>query len=291
MKSWLFDDQHRLRDGWKSLAFFVVAILVVGPILLALHALPVQARAYVPKVAVLALGVLAATWVCVRAEGNSLASVGLELDARFAGQLSVGLAGGISALLLVAGLVWLCGGFHLEESRDRALWNLFKGAAFALGLAVMEELIYRGYAFQRAIRGMGAGWAQVVFAVLFCASHPLDQGMSLPSTVLAMLNLFLLALVVGFCYLRTHSLAVPIGAHAAWNWAQQSLGFGVSGIDSQGWWSPVFRDKPDWLTGGAFGLEASAVGVVVLASVATLLALWDPPSAAIRRLRTSISSG
>ena len=267
LKFWFLDRQHRLRNGWRSVGFFLVVALIVGPLLAALHAVPAEGRAYVPKGAILALGVLAASWICVRLEGGSLAGIGLRLNAQFATQTFTGLSSAIAVVLLVAGLVWLLGGFRLETSPN-APSNLLKAAAFEVGLAVMEELIYRGYAFQRAIRGLGVPAAQLVFAILFCASHPLDGGMSLSSSLCGVGNLFLLALIAGACYLRTGSLAVPIGAHAGWNWAQQALGFGVSGINSHGAWSPVFLGEPDWLTGGAFGLEASAVTVVVLACVA-----------------------
>ncbi len=59
-----------------------------------------------------------------------------------------------------------------------------------------------------------------------------------------------------------------------WNWMQETLGFGVSGGTSKGWWTPVFHNQPEWLTGGAFGLEASAVGIVVLAATVIVLARW-----------------
>jgi membrane protease YdiL (CAAX protease family) len=159
----------------------------------------------------LALGVLAATWICVRLEGGCLADIRLSLNGQFAKQILIGLLSGIAVLVLAASLIWLCGGFRLEASPN-ALSNLSKAAAFEVCLAVMEELIYRGCAFQRAIRELGVPAAQVVLAILFCASHPLEHGMSLSSSLFAMGNLFLLALVAGACYIRTGSLAIPIGA-------------------------------------------------------------------------------
>lgn len=270
MKFSFLDGRGRLRNGWKSVGFFLVLALVVGPLLTALHAIPPHGRAYVPKSAILALGVLAATWLCVRLEGSTLAGIGLSLNAQFATQAFIGLLSGIAVLLLAASVVMLAGGFRLEPSPN-AFSNVSKAAAFEVGLAIMEELIYRGYAFQRAIRGLGVPAAQVVFAILFCASHPLDDGMTVSSSLCAIGNLFLLSVIAGACYLRTRSLAIPMGAHAAWNWAQQALGFDVSGIHSHGAWSPVFDGAPDWLTGGAFGLEASAVTLVVLASLAGAL--------------------
>ena len=92
--------------------------------------------------------------------------------------------------------------------------------------------------------------------------------------VWATINIGLAAILLGFCYLRTQSLALPIGVHLGWNWMQGSvLGFGVSGTtDFPGIWAPVLHDRPTWLTGGAFGLEASLICTLVCS--AAIFALW-----------------
>jgi len=59
-----------------------------------------------------------------------------------------------------------------------------------------------------------------------------------------------------------------------WNWSQQTLGFGVSGIGSHGWWTPVFHSAPEWLTGGTFGLEASACCTVVMGVALLCVTQW-----------------
>ncbi len=65
---------------------------------------------------------------------------------------------------------------------------------------------------------------------------------------------------------------MPIGIHFAANFVQGGvLGFGVSGNDEQGLLTPTLSG-PDWLTGGAFGLEASVPGL--LGVIAITLWLW-----------------
>ena len=56
-----------------------------------------------------------------------------------------------------------------------------------------------------------------------------------------------------------------MGIHLGWNWAQGNLlGFGVSGTEAGPTvLKPVF-DGPEWLTGGAFGLEASLPCLLVI---------------------------
>jgi hypothetical protein len=92
----------------------------------------------------------------------------------------------------------------------------------------------------------------------------------------ATINIGLASILLGFCYLRTRSLALPIGVHLGWNWAQGSLlGFGVSGTtDTKGLWTPIFHGKPEWLTGGAFGLEASLPCTLVCLGLIFLLWRW-----------------
>ncbi len=91
----------------------------------------------------------------------------------------------------------------------------------------------------------------------------------------ASLDIAIAAVLLGLCYLRTRSLAMPIGLHLGWNWTQGSLlGFGVSGLPSHGWWMPVVHCRPHWLTGGSFGLEASLPCAIVGAAACLVLARW-----------------
>jgi hypothetical protein len=101
-----------------------------------------------------------------------------------------------------------------------------------------------------------------------------NPGMHGATKAWATVNIALAALLLGFCYLRTRSLALPIGVHLGWNWAQGSLlGFGVSGTtDIKGAWTPIFHGRPDWLTGGTFGLEASVICTLVCG--VAVVALW-----------------
>jgi hypothetical protein len=92
----------------------------------------------------------------------------------------------------------------------------------------------------------------------------------------ATLDIFLGAIVLGLAYLRTSSLALPIGIHLGWNWMQgHVLGFGVSGTTRhQGFFRPQFVDDPTWFSGGAFGLEASAFAVLVDVALLVALLVW-----------------
>ena len=75
-------------------------------------------------------------------------------------------------------------------------------------------------------------------------------------------------IMLGAVYVATRSLWWTFGVHAAWNFTQSGL-FGIADSGHQG--QGLLRTElagPAWLTGGAFGIEASVVSVVLCAVVA-----------------------
>jgi membrane protease YdiL (CAAX protease family) len=135
--------------------------------------------------------------------------------------------------------------------------------------AVHEELLFRGYAFQKLHR-WNRGVALVVVALVFAALHLGNNAV----TWLGVGNIFLGGLLLGIAWERYRRLWFPIGLHLAWNLASGPiLGHEVSGYDSM---ATVFVERghgPWWLTGGDFGIEGSiwmtvveliAIGVLVM---------------------------
>jgi hypothetical protein len=73
-------------------------------------------------------------------------------------------------------------------------------------------------------------------------------------------------------FMCTRRLWFPWGIHWGWNFLQDGV-FGMpnSGITSlPSWIRPIIRG-PEWLTGGAFGIEASAVSVLLSVAVGIYL--------------------
>ena len=54
------------------------------------------------------------------------------------------------------------------------------------------------------------------------------------------------------------------------------FGFGVSGHDEPSIFQPKFILDADWLTGGAFGLEASLPGLIAITALLAWLWIWKP---------------
>ena len=278
MPPWLnrlvLNERGTLRSGWKVFGFFLMLMALgtcVGWVAKALHApRPGMALGVWINAAIAAVVSL----ICVRLEKRSFRDLGFRPGGRWLIELGAGTLFGILLILLTALLVKGFDGFHWVRTSDVGIRPLLVSALAFLGVAFFEEIVSRGFPFQRLVEGAGPWVGQLVFAVLFALMHWGNPGMQGATKAWATVNIALAALLLGFCYLRTRSLALPIGVHLGWNWAQGSLlGFGVSGTTvGRGAWTPIFHGKPEWLTGGTFGLEASVI-CTMLCGVA-ILALW-----------------
>lgn len=270
----LKNPQGEVRNGWKAggflLVFAALVVLVNVTTKLLLHIHHVDMLVNVTMATAIGLG---AGWICLAIEKKPLSAMGYKLNGRWAGELGLGVLGGAAIMLITALVAMGGGGFHWTKGAAD-----FHAIAWGLLLFIIvgfnEETLFRGYLFQRLVDGMGQWPAQILMALFFGLAHWGNPGMHGATLLWATLDISLAAVLLGFCWKRTGSLALPIGVHLGWNWAQGSLlGFGVSGTDAGGFFKPVFAaGKPEWLSGGAFGLEASLPDVIICALA--ILAIW-----------------
>jgi membrane protease YdiL (CAAX protease family) len=280
VKRVFLDSNERLRNGWWILIFIVLMLasrFVYTPVSRALQDLGTPLDWLEP----LRFGfLLAVTWICVRLRKERLSSIGFVLDARWARQLGAGALFGIASALLAVLMIWAAGGVRLEPDPARSLTALASGVYVFLFVALFEETLFRGFVFQRLVAGAGAWIALTVSGLVFATSHWGNPDMHGATLVWATVELFLGAVLLGLAYLRTRSLALPIGLHFGWNWALgHVLGFGVSGFEHAGWFRPLLLGRPEWMTGGRFGPEASIFAVVVDVLLIALLWKWKGPAA------------
>jgi membrane protease YdiL (CAAX protease family) len=138
-------------------------------------------------------------------------------------------------------------------------------AAVFVPAVVHEELLFRGYAFQRLWRWKPL-FAIVVVSILFAALHAANAGV----TPVGLLNVFLGGVLLSLAYAHGERLWLPIGLHLGWNlMSGPILGYEVSGYAPAASILGVEGSGPALLTGGAFGIEGSlwmtAVEVVAIA--------------------------
>lgn len=133
------------------------------------------------------------------------------------------------------------------------------------GVVLAEELLFRGFIFQRLISGFGEWPAQIFVALLFLLTHSANLSISGPTKIFAIINIFTASLLFGMAYIRTGSLIMPIAIHFSANVMQGSiLGFSVSGNEEVSILKPVVMSGNEFLTGGHFGIEASLFGLLTL---------------------------
>jgi len=198
-------------------------------------------------------------------------------DFAFGIGLGLVLMGAIFGVELAAG--WLSvTGVLANRQPDLPFWQLLVNGLFAyVFVGVAEELFTRGYLIRNLAEGLRASRAGARAAVLiaflltslfFGLLHLSNANATLVSTAyLALAGVFL-----GLGYVLTGELAIPIGLHIAWNFAQGYVfGFPVSGASSRLSLLATQQTGPSVWTGGAFGPEAGLVGLfaILLGTVLT----------------------
>lgn len=275
LKAMFFNADRRLRNGWWILifiGFIALTRFAYKPVTHGLRDLGMGELWLEPAPFLLTL---LATWACTRLRGEPLSSVGYRLDLRWFREIAGGTLFGIGTALAVVGMICAIGGVRFELDPARSVGTLLTGLYIFLFAALMEENLFRGFIFQRLLDGLGTWPAQIALASLFALLHLGNPGMEGSTEIVASLDLFLGAVLLGLAYLRTRSLALPVGLHLGWNWTQgHVLGFGVSGYDHAGWLKPVFQGQAEWLTGGAFGPESSIFSPLVSLLMIGLLWRW-----------------
>jgi membrane protease YdiL (CAAX protease family) len=269
----------RARPTWRALLFIPTFVLLA---LLASQGLAITAGAWLsqaPKEWNLLVGT-ALSVVCVAVaslgllrllDRRSVRTLGLWLYDGWQTELLAGLGLGVGLLSLTVAPLLLSGRAELHPVgvSPATLAGVALAGAILMGGAVNEELLFRGYPFQRLVEGWGPVITVAVFSGLFGLAHLHNPNPTLLSTV----NTMLAGVVLAVSYLRTRGLWLPIGLHFAWNfWMAPVLGFPVSGIELKLRLLTAQVGEPQWLTGGSYGPEGSILCTVVLVGATLWLA-------------------
>jgi membrane protease YdiL (CAAX protease family) len=142
---------------------------------------------------------------------------------------------------------------------------------FWFGVAIEEEILWRGLLYRLCAKVFGTWGALLLSAALFSVKHILDN----PNvTFAAFAGVLLAGVFLGAAYAATGRLWLPIGLHFGWNFAEGTLfGTDVSG-NSLG--QALLTGKligPALWSGGKFGPEASVVAWIILIAASAYL-LW-----------------
>lgn len=142
-----------------------------------------------------------------------------------------------------------------------------EGLSLFLLVAISEEIASRGILYRLLSDRWNPSIALIVSSLLFGFMHLFNTG----GTAWSSLSIALTAgWLLGISYAYHRTIWVPIGMHWAWNYLESCVfGFPVSGNPIT--FIPIVTpivSGPDILTGGAFGLEASIITVIIAIIIA-----------------------
>lgn len=279
-------DGH-LRSGWRA-TFFCVAFLVCARLFEAAASVITHAVGGLPAgfwgdVLPFLIGavVLFSTatlvgWGCGAIfEELPFSALGWWPHRGWLKNVALGSLLGAASLLLAAGFTAVTRGIRFTFNAGAGT-SIGKTVIVSLVIFVIagaaEESLFRGYALQTFTRAKLAWLGVLLTSVPFAAAHLANPNVSRGFTFI---NTAVAGVWLAAAYLRTRSLWFPLGLHWAWNWTQASLlGLPVSGIQRIAP-APLLHAMnagPDWLTGGAYGIEGGAACTVAL--VISTLVIW-----------------
>jgi len=139
--------------------------------------------------------------------------------------------------------------------------------------AVIEEILFRGF----LLSGLKEAWdergAVFVSAVIFGASHLLAASARNTNWLEFIPLLSIPGILLGWAYLRTGNLWLPVGLHFAWNLLQDDI-LNLTGKINRDTLFGLATEivGPGWMMGTDFGIELGGLGVI--AAVTAGLVVW-----------------
>lgn len=271
------DATRGLAAKWKAL-LFMVGVLLLFPLAL-VPANWLRARGLLQGQAAwtaamnwgVFLAVLVPTTVAAWCEGQPVGSFGLPWRAGRERLLAEGVAWGVGAAGLLAGLLHVTGvarGLGLtpgasEAMRSGATWGLS-----LLGFALFEQSLKRGYLQSTLGRALGFWQAAWLLSILFALERLLAY-----RNPLALTAFLVTGLLACLTLQRTGDLWFAVGLQTGLDWSMAFL-FGMKGLPFTSLRPPdgalmrVDMQEPVWLSGGEDGFYASALFLGLLAILA-----------------------
>lgn len=178
--------------------------------------------------------------------------------------------GGLMVCISVAGIAAL-GGLRTLSVAPASIIALPLLMHITVGL--IEEVMMRGIFFRVVQESVGSWLALLASGLVFGAMHLVNDNIS----ALGIADTAVAGVFFAAAFLLTGRLWLCAALHAGWNFFQEGIfSLAVSGHEVKTGLFVTELSGPDWLTGGAFGIEGSAVDLVfaVLASAAMVLLAW-----------------
>ena len=234
------------------------------------------------------IATVAAIWLATRfLDRRKFSDTGIQLKKDWWIDLGFGLVLGallMAAIFLVglaAGWITISETFRTANSGQPFVVAILLPALFYLSVGIAEELAFRGYMLLNVAEGfnlrfIGPRGALIISWLLTSALFGIAHAIRPDATVVSCVNITLAGMWLGLGYILTGNLAISIGAHITWNFFQGHVfGFPVSGTNFfPTTFVAIEQGGPELWTGGAFGPEASLMGLFAVALGALLVVVW-----------------
>jgi membrane protease YdiL (CAAX protease family) len=162
---------------------------------------------------------LAVTMLFLWWDKRSPAVLGLDPKLRRLGELALGFVAGALLVVVIAVVMYFALPYPWQRNPGfqpvLAAWSVLT----LLAATGVEELVFRGYSFERMISAIGHWPAQIVTALLFALYHVL-HGWSWPN---ALVGTTLGSILFGLVFVRWRSVPAAVGVHAAGTWTRDLL--------------------------------------------------------------------
>jgi len=195
-------------------------------------------------------------WIFMKyVDKESLINLGFQIRNRLK-DFYLGFLVGFIVMILGFFVLWIFDQVNIEGTNFNLSELFISIAVFAI-VAIVEEVLFRGYVLRNFMLSMNKYLALFISAVLFAIMHGANPNIS----AFALFQLFLAGWFLGLSYIYTKNLWFPIALHFSWNLIQSLIGFNVSGQDFYSIIELKITEVNIW-NGGRFGFETSVLSTI-----------------------------
>lgn len=246
-----------------ALAFFMVPFLLIQAA--STHFFEVKLYLRLGQLLGAVMGCLSYAFYVTRIEKRAVFELALKGAVREYGAGFV--LGGLMVSLSVACIAAL-GGLGAMSMAPSSVIILPLLVHIAVGL--IEEMMLRGIFFRIVQESIGSWLALLASGLVFGAMHLINDNIS----VLGIANIAAAGVFFAAAFLLTGRLWLCAALHAGWNFFQDGIfSLAVSGHEVKSGLLTTQLSGPDWLTGGAFGIEGSAVDLVLVVMATVVMVI------------------
>ena len=255
------NNNQQIKSIWRILIFISLLFLAVLPLFL----IDNKILQFFGATVILIFGLYANSKYLDKRE---FSEYGLVLKKETFKHLIVGLVIGFCSVILILIIGKITGILSVSGFTTISQPSLIYLFAFKMFLiSVIEETFFRGYLFTTFYDGFKSNktskklavlMALILSSMLFGLAHFSNNHVS----IFAFTALAINGIVWCIPFIITRNLGLSIGLHTAWNFTQTQFGFTMSGNKASHSFYSIENVGSDALTGGAYGPESGALGLV-----------------------------